>query len=706
MDTTKHTYNKEYSLPFDNRQKGKQGLGKSNKREPVLYALDSQNRSIYIDDAKSNVEYRCPGCSCIVTPRNNDFEGRKKIKYYAHKGDVCKEYRESMLHLLSKEILMEEKAVMFPDYKSVISSRAAKLESVREEVWDEDIQRRPDIVAVLEDGTEILIEINNTHEVDEAKAQIIREKGKACLEIDVFDQEVNKEKLRSYILKSTEGRRWINAPFLDAEYKRILAENGPIEKFLEEYNDLNDIFVRKTILQLLIKRFEKANQSLCIMIASKVMCEFSDDCKLCKSSCMGAIENIPVDFVHNYGKPETKIYEKDEVISLSYSDNANHHIVVFVGFKPCKKEKLKNRIYIEIKNKEHIEGLLSGNASAISPVVQIGEEFPIETIKKQPTCKYPLFIMYSSGTVVTMDKDFADNSYIKNGKVSVRMDNNSLDFLHSTLGYDDNPIYSLQKFGLYLSMKKGIDAKNCMLCIHRRKDYYPYDCPSRCTKNDFPILGKIHSVAYVCDDYEVNPVIPRKIESVLEKLTYQWAENHNMQMHVDTKKLKSAFDDMNSPIESEYEPYPSYAIPPSLNRNDDFPFIPPAEENAENKKQSHKRFPTINIDNDLLASQMDRTPNPCYPQEPTEGNADLNVYWDRLRQNEPFFLSGSTTYELNYFKGGYNSIGVVVVDSNYMGKSNIFGVIMTTYNGTFQYDRWMYFESEEKAMKFLNDNLR
>lgn len=140
------------------------------------------------------------------------------------------------LHKLAEQIIKEEKAVMAPEYKEIAKQRLSFTQvEVEQRVERKDLQ--PDVVGITGDGMRWIIEIRNTHEVDEAKKAKLIESIITCLEIDVREQTL--ENLKSFILESAENREWINNPnydaqILEAKRKRV----STVEKFLLRCTEL------------------------------------------------------------------------------------------------------------------------------------------------------------------------------------------------------------------------------------------------------------------------------------------------------------------------------------------------------------------------------------------------------------------------------------------------------------------------------------
>lgn len=199
---------------------------KGNQKEPKLtYALDAYGKMVYIGNVEKrglSCNCRCPKCNEPLVAKLGYVGGRQR--HFAHrKGSDCHGSYMTALHKLAEQIIEEEKAVMAPEYKE-IGRQSLSFVQVEKEQRVERKDLQPDIVGVTKDGLRWIIEIRNTHEVNEAKKAKLRESNITCLEIDVREQTL--ENLKSFILESAENREWINNPnyetqIIEAKRKKV-----------------------------------------------------------------------------------------------------------------------------------------------------------------------------------------------------------------------------------------------------------------------------------------------------------------------------------------------------------------------------------------------------------------------------------------------------------------------------------------------------
>lgn len=211
---------------------------KGNQKEPPLtYALNVFGKMVYIGSVERGLSCncRCPKCNEPLVAKLGHEGGRQA--HFAHRKDSdCHGSYMTALHKLAEQIIEEEKNVMVPEYKEVAWRRLSFTQvEVEQRVERKDLQ--PDVVGITEDGLRWIIEIRNTHEVDEDKKAKLIESNITCLEIDVREQTL--ENLKSFILESTENREWINNPNYDAQIVEAKRKRvSKVEKYLLSCTEL------------------------------------------------------------------------------------------------------------------------------------------------------------------------------------------------------------------------------------------------------------------------------------------------------------------------------------------------------------------------------------------------------------------------------------------------------------------------------------
>lgn len=229
-----------------------------NLKEPILtYALDSSRKMVHIGSVERGLSCncRCSKCNESLVAKLGHEGGRQA--HFAHRKDShCHGSYMSALHKLAEQIIEDEMMVMAPAYKE-IDKRLLIFDKVQVEQRLERKDLQPDLVGITTDGLRWMIEIRNTHEVDDAKKAKLIESCFTCLEIDVREQKL--ETLKSFLLDSAESREWINNPHYDLEIaenirRKVSVIEGLLLKSKEipipTYNDISQqvVYVKDTML--------------------------------------------------------------------------------------------------------------------------------------------------------------------------------------------------------------------------------------------------------------------------------------------------------------------------------------------------------------------------------------------------------------------------------------------------------------------------
>lgn len=176
----------------------------------LTYAIGENGKSVHIDAVKNGGACKClcPHCKKPVDAKNG---GAIRDHHFAHShGFTCEGAYESALHMLAKEVLLEEQCLRLPDSENpkypqgLIHLRSVELEKV-----DNEHGIRPDVEGIMENGERLLIEILVSHKVQRRKHDTILENGLKCIEIDLNYVELDKEKIRHFLLEETDDRQWI-----------------------------------------------------------------------------------------------------------------------------------------------------------------------------------------------------------------------------------------------------------------------------------------------------------------------------------------------------------------------------------------------------------------------------------------------------------------------------------------------------------------
>lgn len=168
---------------------------------------DQDYKLVHIDLVKTGLDCKCvcPRCFSPVVAKNS---GKKYEHFFSHlPGADCVGAHESVMHILAKEILEEEKCIYLPKHNRFLTGQL-KFDRVEVEFHNKQTNLRPDCACYYGDKV-LWVEFKRTHEVDKHKADKIASKGIECIEIDINKIAEDKDKLKEYLTNKPDNRRWI-----------------------------------------------------------------------------------------------------------------------------------------------------------------------------------------------------------------------------------------------------------------------------------------------------------------------------------------------------------------------------------------------------------------------------------------------------------------------------------------------------------------
>ena len=297
----------------------------------LTYALNKDNSLVYIKDVPNGLACECV-CPCCKEPLIAKNMGKKKEPHFAHSGGCdCPGYYETTLHLLSKEIIRTEKAIMLPEYKS-FESQQIVFEKVEIEERKDYSKLQPDCVGITKEGLRFHIEIFVTHPIDDFKKSKIKKGNINCIEIKISpNYPLDKEQLKEFILNSVESREWINFPegdrLFDEKQKEI------IMAYREQHPELRPLCVERCqnceIIGNNINRAEALNKKYHDFI----------------NSYKNRILSWAIPFI--YMSP---IEVVKQIITVKYDEKSNNHYVWWNG--KCNWIFPEDGKYIDLEHKE------------------------------------------------------------------------------------------------------------------------------------------------------------------------------------------------------------------------------------------------------------------------------------------------------------------------------------------------------------------
>ena len=168
-----------------------------NTHKLLTYALNADNRLMYINDVPNGLECNCicPGCKEKLIAKN---DGKVREHHFAHASNKeCITGYQTMIHLLAKAIIVNKR--ILPGFG--INNKPVVASQIGCEVRLNDLNIIPDVIALapvqinynyigsIQKEIPFIIEIYVTHKVDEEKAMIIKDSGIPAIEIDLSKSE-------------------------------------------------------------------------------------------------------------------------------------------------------------------------------------------------------------------------------------------------------------------------------------------------------------------------------------------------------------------------------------------------------------------------------------------------------------------------------------------------------------------------------------
>lgn len=235
----------------------------------LIYAL-KDGVLTHISDVESGLKCDCicPGCGERLIAK----KGSKMTHHFAHKANSeCLSGYQTSLHLLAKDILLEEKSILLPkveihfydhggSYKEVLISDEIFIEVDNVVLEKKQGEIIPDVIAYCGDK-KFYIEIYVTHKIDDNKKKKIIKEDVSTIEIDLseIDRYISKEMLKDILLKETNCKQWIYNTIENQWYTKFIkcsnfieinrsrTKNCPIKTRVDKYGNPYAVFINDCI---------------------------------------------------------------------------------------------------------------------------------------------------------------------------------------------------------------------------------------------------------------------------------------------------------------------------------------------------------------------------------------------------------------------------------------------------------------------------
>lgn len=222
-----------------------QATTQPDERILIPYGLDASGALVHITEvAASGLACGCTCAECgapLVAHR-----GTERVHHFQHHADsACGGGWETALHLLAKDVVSKAGGIGIPDavaehgdrFRTVVSARFWRCEAVEAEVPMGELV--PDLV-LRRASRELLVEFEVTHACDEAKRERIRQRGLACIEVDLsrIARHAPRDEQASAILREA-PRAWIHNALVVAAEAELRAEDERYQIAVRRARDRN-----------------------------------------------------------------------------------------------------------------------------------------------------------------------------------------------------------------------------------------------------------------------------------------------------------------------------------------------------------------------------------------------------------------------------------------------------------------------------------
>lgn len=242
----------------------------------LIYAL-KDGKLTHISEVESglNCACICPSCGESLVAK----KGNRMIHHFAHKANSeCIYGYQTSLHLLAKDILLEEKRILLPkvqinfyahdgSHKEVEISNEKFLELDNVVLEKKQGEIIPDVIAYC-GNKKLYIEIYVTHKIDDNKRNRIIKDDVSTIEIDLseVDRYISKDMLKKILLEETAQKQWIYNSVENKWYKKFIND---ADSFEMKGSRINNCPIRT--------RVDKHGNPYAVFIKDCIYCEYCVD---------------------------------------------------------------------------------------------------------------------------------------------------------------------------------------------------------------------------------------------------------------------------------------------------------------------------------------------------------------------------------------------------------------------------------------------
>lgn len=253
----------------------------------LLYAMNADGRMVHIDDVPNGIACRChcPCCHAPLVAKNN---GETIAPHFAHaSGAACSGAHESELHLLAKEVISDERAVMLPRYGNVYDGGMIRFDAIEVEQRNDISSLQPDLCGVVYNkntgkDSRLWIEIMVTHAIGPDKRALITRHNIACIEINMsqfINRQVTRHELTAFLTSDRGSREWINNPTLE---KRRLSSAAHARTDIESKIEENRKMMLKNMSAYELEKYYTGLQDEYLAQHKDCCIQDSKNCYRCK----------------------------------------------------------------------------------------------------------------------------------------------------------------------------------------------------------------------------------------------------------------------------------------------------------------------------------------------------------------------------------------------------------------------------------------